>query len=177
MRVRLILLPPEPEFQNDHPTTHFLAPTGVPKISESASVVVTDARSTSYEKAFDLLHDGVQDHPGARIVGAVTSDRSALVWVRVQPRSVWEPAGYTVMVHSEDPGPADLYPSVIYGWARWWLERLAVPAEYPRNVLLPRPPLLLDALVGQDTVRLGISSAERPGQYEARDPQDPTEWS
>ncbi|MGW6708392.1 hypothetical protein ACWGDE_26340 [Streptomyces sp. NPDC054956] len=170
------MLPPEPEFQNDHPTTHFLAPTGVPKISESASVVVADARSTSYEKAFDLLHDGVQDHPGAMIVGAVTSDRSALVWVRVQPRSVWEPAGYTVMVRSEDQGPADLYPSVIYGWARWWLERLIVPAEYPRNVLLPRPPLLLDALVGQDTFRLGISSAERPGQYEVRDPQDPTEW-
>lgn len=52
---------------------------------------------------------------------------------------------------SPGPGPAVLYPSVIYGWAQWRLERLNVPAGHPRGVLLQRPPLRLGAIVRQDT--------------------------
>lgn len=168
--------PATPTGPDDSRTTHLLAPTGVPLISESASVVVTDARAATDEQEFDVLNNAVRHHPGAMVVGAVTSSRSTLVWVRVQPFSVWEPTGYTVTVRSKEPGPAELYPSVIYGWARWWLERLDVPEGYPRGVLLQRPPFRLDARMHDDAYDLDVSTTVGAGRYEMRDPQDPTEW-
>ncbi|MFD9223399.1 hypothetical protein ACFWDI_26110 [Streptomyces sp. NPDC060064] len=51
-------------------------------------MVIADARAVRYEESFGMLEDMVREHPGAFIVGTVTSSRCALVWVRAQPRSV-----------------------------------------------------------------------------------------
>lgn len=159
-------------------------------IMESASVVVVDASRTApshrsleglddrKNRDFDVLEDAVRQHPGARVVGAVTGRRSALVWVRVQPPAVWEPAGYTVNVRTEEGVDPQFYPSAVYGWMRWWLESLdrsALPENYPVNVLLPRPPQSVDMVSDEGTTQLLISPAWRPfPPSHVSDPEDPT---
>ncbi|WP_053214984.1 hypothetical protein [Streptomyces viridochromogenes] len=164
----------EPSRFDDPRILHLMAPPKVPYVSESASVVVADARNVSAEESFAILHDTVRQYPGAWIFGAVASSRSALVWVRVQPEAVWEPAGYTVRVTSTSPGPAELYASVIYGWAYWWLERLDVPdmpqLRLPRGLLLPRPPARLRAVHDEQQYTLEITDAT------FQDPRHYTKW-
>ncbi|MFG3043153.1 hypothetical protein ACGFYZ_40275 [Streptomyces sp. NPDC048330] len=172
------------------PTLHLVALPGAERlVTESASVVVVDAiRPASahlslkdpddgLNKDFDVLEHAVRQHPGALVVGAVTGKRSALVWVRVQPPSVWEPAGYTVHVRTDEGVNPELYPSAIYGWMRWWLEsidRSALPENYPVNVLLPRPPQSMDMESDEGTAQLLISPARRPfPPGHISDPEDP----
>ncbi|UIX34456.1 hypothetical protein [Streptomyces sp. GQFP] len=163
-------------------TWHLLAPASqsliVPEpVVQSASVVVADARKhPSWQAAQEELRERVRSLPGALVVAAVTSSRSALVWVRVQPPAVWEPAGYTVMVRSDEPGPVGLYPSVIYGWIRWWADQQTdIPEGFPAGLLQPRPPTRIDATVLSDTYRLAITPAD--ASTSSVHPHDPTEWS
>ncbi|WP_158697955.1 hypothetical protein [Streptomyces prunicolor] len=164
-------------------TLHLLAPAGRSLIGpepvvQSASVVVADARHhRSVDAAQEELRARVRSLPGALVVAAVTSNRSALVWVRVQPPAVWEPAGYTVTVRSDEPGPVGLYPSVIYGWIRWWADQqTGFPEGFPFGLLLPRPPGRIDATVLSDTYRLTITPADAFISSTYTDPHDPTEW-
>ncbi|MFE7124988.1 hypothetical protein [Streptomyces sp. NPDC057617] len=156
-------------------TTHLLAPSGARYASESASVVVADGRGPAGHdgivSAHDLLYATARQYPGALVAGVVTGSRSALVWVRVQPPSVWVPVGYSVTVRSTGPGPAELYPSAVYGWARWWLEQQSdIPSGFPVGLLLPRPPRHLDvvaqwdARTSQYAHRLTVEAATRPGE-------------
>jgi hypothetical protein len=164
-------------------TLHLLASAGV-VAAESASVVVVNGRGRVLHDlaAWDALHESARQYPGARVV-AMTSGRCALAWVRVQPQFVWEPTGYTLSVGSTSAGPAELYPSVIYGWVRWWATWQAevLPPGFPLGVLLPHPPRQLDAVVQRetlawDTYRLDVIPVDRPGTFRTRDPEDPTEW-
>lgn len=174
----------------DGPALHLMAPPAARRlVKESASVVVVDASRTAsarrrlhdlhdeLNQEFDVLENAVHQHPGALVVGAVTGRRSALVWVRVQPPSVWEPVGYTVSVRTEEGGNPEFYPSAIYGWMRWWLEsidRSALPEDYPVSVLLPQPPPSMDMVCDGGTPRLLISPAQRPfALSQVSDPKDP----
>ncbi|MBP2055442.1 hypothetical protein J2Z21_008456 [Streptomyces griseochromogenes] len=126
---------------------------------ENASVVVTDARSAPIPHV--VLERAVHAYPGATVVGAVTSDREALVWVCVQPPAVLGRVGYTVRVRSEEPGQPELYPSAVYGWARWWCEQHTdIPCGYPRRALLPLPPERIDATTSTGTYRLRTTRAD-----------------
>jgi len=161
-------------------TWHLLAPAGrsligPEPVAQSASVVVADARKhPSWEAAHEELRARVRSLPGALVVAVATSSRSALVWVRVQPPAVWEPAGYTVTVRSDEPGPVGLYPSVIYGWIRWWADQqTGFPEDFALGSLLPRPPGRIDATVLSDTYRLTITPAEA-SIPRAHHPHDPT---
>ncbi|WP_280886892.1 hypothetical protein [Streptomyces sp. LBL] len=163
-------------------TWHLLAPAGrsliVPDpVVQSASVVVADVREhASWQAAREELQDRVRSLPGALVVAAVTSSRSALVWVRVQPPAVWEPAGYTVTIRSDEPGPVGLYPSVIYGWIRWWADhQTGFPEGLPLGLLQARPPGRIDATVLCDTYRLTITPADA-SISSVHEPRDPTEW-
>ncbi|WP_149827174.1 hypothetical protein [Streptomyces tailanensis] len=176
----------------DCPTLHLMAPPSAERLTkESASVIVVDAtrNGSSWGSTkelddkrnaeFDVLENAVRQHPGALIVGAVTGRCRALVWVRVQPPSVWEPVGYTVSVRTEEAegGNPEFYPSAIYGWMRWWLEnidRSTLPEDYPVGVLLPQPPQSMDMVLDEGTTRLLISYALRPIPLgEVSDPEDP----
>ncbi|WP_326759097.1 hypothetical protein OHB35_15065 [Streptomyces phaeochromogenes] len=164
-------------------TWHLLAPADrsliAPEpVAQSASVVVADARKhPNWQAAQEELRERVRSLPGALVVAAVTSSRSALVWVRVQPPAVWEPAGYTVTVRSDEPGPVGLYPSVIYGWIRWWADQQTrFPPGFPFGLLMPRPPGRIDATLLSDTYRLAITPADALFTSVVRDPQDPAEW-
>ncbi|WP_143060424.1 hypothetical protein [Streptomyces misionensis] len=150
---------------------HLVAPTGIHPASENASVVVADARSASIPHV--VLDRAVQSNPVAAVVGAVTSDREALVWVCVQPPAVLERVGYTVRVRSTEPGQPELYPSVVHGWARWWCEQHTdIPPGYPRRALLPLPPERIDVTMATDTYRLRVAPADH---WTMRDREDPTE--
>ncbi|MFJ4973037.1 hypothetical protein [Streptomyces sp. NPDC088755] len=158
---------------------HLMAPPNAePRITESASVVVVDATGALLPNgAFDVLEDAVRAYPGASVVGATTGRCSALVWVRVQPPSVWQPVGYTVHVHAEG-GQPEFYASVLYGWMRWWLEdldRSTLPAGFALGVLLPRPPQLVEMVMSETTAHLSIRHAERVSDrlFEIHDPEDP----
>ncbi|MFB7918971.1 hypothetical protein [Streptomyces sp. NPDC056061] len=161
------------------PALHLMAlPNAEPRITQSASVVVVDATGASSPNgAFNVLNDAARAYPGVLVVGAVTGRGSALVWVRVQPPSVWQPVGYTVHVHAEG-GQPEFYASALYGWMRWWLENLdrsALPARFPVGVLLPRPPQMVEMVMPETTVQLAIRHAERvPDRpFETHDPEDP----
>src|SRR5690242_7608201 len=65
--------------EDDARALHLVAPTSMHPARENASVVVADAQSAPI--AHVVLERAVQAHPGAAVVGAVTSDREALVWV------------------------------------------------------------------------------------------------
>lgn len=183
IRVRLTCQASEAVDHHDTRVLHALSPASAdPLRSESASVVVGDGRACHGELRRNLLLESVGEYPGAAVVGLVESDRSALVWVRVQPPSVWEDTGYVVAVSSHEPGPAGLYPSVVYGWMRWWAaEPDDAPPGYPRSLLLPRPPERLDAVVyptpssAATTLRLHVDAAESVRYRPAGDPEDPTE--
>ncbi|MFD8609542.1 hypothetical protein [Streptomyces sp. NPDC059631] len=160
------------------PALHLMAPPNAePGIRESASVVVVDATGVpSLNGAFDVLDAAVRACPGVRVVGAVTGRCSALVWVRVQPPSVWQPVGYTVNVHAEG-GQPEFYASALYGWMRWWLENLdrrALSARLPLSVLLPRPPQTVEMVMPEITMQLLIRHAARvPDRpFEIHDPED-----
>ncbi|MFD5443634.1 MULTISPECIES: hypothetical protein [Streptomyces] len=179
LRVRVIPRDLSAEEGENGPSLHLMAPPNAePRITESASVVVMDATDAPPpNKAFDVLDDAVRAYPGARVVGAVTGGCSALVWVRVQPPSVWQPVGYTVHVHAES-GLPQFYASALYGWMRWWLETLdrsALPARFPLSVLLPRPPRMMELVMPETTMQLSIRHTEpvpdRP--FEFHDPEDP----
>jgi len=161
------------------PALHLMAPPNAePRIKESASVVVVDATNApSPNGAFDVLEDGARACPGVLVVGAVTGSHSALVWVRVQPPSVWQPVGYTVHVHAKG-GPSEFYASALYGWMRWWLENLdrsALPDGFPLSVLLPRPPETMEIVMPETSALLSIRHAERASDrpFEIHDPEDP----
>lgn len=161
------------------PALHLMAPPNAePGIKESASVVVVDATGApSPNGAFDVLEDAVRAYPGVLVVGAVTGSRSALVWVRVQPPSVWQPVGYTVHVHAKG-GQPELYASALYGWMRWWLENLdrsALPDGFPPSMLLPRPPETLEMVMSETSAQLSIRHAERAADrpFKIHDPEDP----
>ncbi|MCX4682223.1 hypothetical protein OG413_44385 [Streptomyces sp. NBC_01433] len=163
----------------DGPALHLMAPPNAePRIKESASVVVVDATDApSPNGAFDVLEEAVRGYPGVLVVGAVTGSCSALVWVRVQPPSVWQPVGYTVHVHTKG-GQPEFYASALYGWMRWWLENLdqsALPAGCPPSVLLPRPPQMVEMVMAETSTQLSIRHTERvPDRpFEIHDPQDP----
>ncbi|MEU6353116.1 hypothetical protein ABZ896_27960 [Streptomyces sp. NPDC047072] len=189
VRVRVDWRGPEvPEARMVEGTWHLLAPAGRSLIQpapvvQSASVVVADAREySSLQAAQEVLRKRVRSLPGALIVAAVTSDRSVLVWQRVQPPAVWEPAGYTVLVRSDEPGPVGLYPSVIYGWIRWWGEQqlarfadqgVTFPLGFRFGLMQPRPPGRMDATVLSDTYRLTITPADAPVAVEPPDPDGP----
>ncbi|MFD4561239.1 hypothetical protein ACFWP5_44170 [Streptomyces sp. NPDC058469] len=174
------------ELAEGHPqeegTWHLLAPVGRSPIepepvAQSASVVVADARHhRSVDAAHEELRARVRSLPGALVVAAVTSSREALVWVSVQPPAVWEPAGYTVTVRSDEPGPVGLYPSVVYGWIRWWADQqTGFPEGFPVGLLLPRPPSRIVAVLS-GTYRLTITPADARSSSTYTDPHDPTEW-
>ncbi|WP_180685859.1 hypothetical protein [Streptomyces gossypiisoli] len=174
VRVRVDVYPAQtPCIDDGTRVMHHRGPAG----DASSSVVVADATEATGADAFDLLERIVREHPGTFIVGVATSRQAALVWVRVQPASVWEPTGYTVRVSSDDAAPAELFPSAVYGWARWWLARLTVPDGFPRGLLLARPPAAMDLDTGEDVYQLEIVHADKPGTYSFafHDPEDPTE--
>ncbi|MFG2210953.1 hypothetical protein [Streptomyces sp. NPDC048638] len=166
----------------DGPALHLMAPpTAGRGVKESASVVVVDATTSPIPNgAFDVLEDAVRAYPGVLVVGAVTGSHSALVWVRVQPPSVWQPVGYTVHVSARTAkeGQSVFYASALYGWMRWWLENLdrsALPDRFPVSVLLPRPPDVVEMVMPDASARLSIRHAERAPDrpVEFHDPEDP----
>ncbi|WP_274036247.1 hypothetical protein [Streptomyces sp. MMBL 11-1] len=179
LRVHVTLRDLSAEEGENGPALHLMAPPNSgPGIKESASVLVVDATNVpSPNGAFDVLEDAVCAHPGALVVGAVTGRHSALVWVRVQPPSVWQPVGYTVHVHAKG-GLPEFYASALYGWMRWWLENLdrsALPDGFPLGVLLPRPPEMVEIVMAETSARLSIRNAERASDrpFEIHDPEDP----
>ncbi|EPH46399.1 hypothetical protein ABT390_25980 [Streptomyces aurantiacus] len=57
-----------------------------------------------------------------------------------------------------------LYPSAVYGWAEWWLEReqnLAPTGQGPVMQDLPQPPSALDAVEAWRPYRLHMERAEQ----------------
>lgn len=179
LRVDVIPLDPAAVEGENGPALHLMAPPHADsRIKESASVLVVDATDApSPNGAFDVLEDAVRAYPGVLVVGAVTSRYSALVWVRVQPPSLWQPVEYAVHVHAKD-GKSEFFASALYGWMRWWLEdldRSALPADFPADVLLPRPPQTLEMVMPETSVQPSIRHTERaPDQrFEIHDPEDP----
>ncbi|WP_010352605.1 hypothetical protein [Streptomyces acidiscabies] len=138
----------EPERQR---YVHLLAPASDESVASIASVVVADARGQETSQARSTLHDNVARYRfGALVIGAVTTPRSALVWIRDNAgRHQEEPTGYAVEVCGDRPGPAELYPSVLYTWLRWWYEqtRSSLPPGDQPPLQPPQPPAELTALL------------------------------
>ncbi|WP_405968940.1 hypothetical protein OG613_48280 (plasmid) [Streptomyces sp. NBC_00015] len=167
---------------------HLLAPASDQLIAANASVVVADARHQEVPQAQSTLHDAVARYRyGALVIGAVTTPHSALVWIRDNTgRHLEEPTGYAVEIRSHRPGPAELYPSVLYTWLRWWADqsRSSVPPGDRAPLQLPQPPTELTALLpgaqlhftvrdaGLDT-RGGWGRTVPQGYFEPFDPWDP----
>ncbi|MEU9189867.1 hypothetical protein AB0D14_36100 [Streptomyces sp. NPDC048484] len=133
-------------------------------MAANASVVVADARDQETFQAHRTLHDAVAHFRyGALVIGAVTTPRSALVWIRDNPgRLQEEPTGYAVEIRSPRPGPAELYPSVLYTWLRWWDEqnRNSLPPDDRTPHQVPRPPAELTALLHRTQRQLTVRDAD-----------------
>lgn len=188
VRMRVSALRPsfEPEEQR---YVHLLAPASDQLTAANASVVVADARHQETAQAQSTLHDAVARYRyGALVIGAVTTPRSALVWIRDNTgRHLEEPTGYAVEIRSpRAPGPAELYPSVLYTWLRWWTDqtRNSLPPGDRTPLQPPQPPTELTALLpgaqrhftvrdaGLDT-RGDWGRTVAQGGFETFDPWDP----
>ena len=189
LRVRVKVSAPRPSFEPEEQRyVHLLAPASDQYVAANASVVVADARHQETPQAHSTLHDAVARYRyGALVIGAVTTPHSALVWIRDNTgRHQEEPTGYAVEIRSHRPGPAELYPSVLYTWLRWWAEqtRNSLPPDDHTPRQLPQPPAELTALLHGTQRHLTVRDADLDTRgdwgrtvpqphYEPYDPWDP----
>jgi hypothetical protein len=189
LRVQVRVNASRPSFEEEEQRyVHLLAPASDQLWASSASVVVADARDQGTPQAQSTFHDAVARYRhGALVIGAVTTPRSALVWIRDNSgRHQEEPTGYAVEIRSHRPGPAELYPSVLYTWMRWWYAqiRASLPPGDQDPLQPPQPPTELTAILpgaqrhltvhdsGIDT-RGDWGRTVSQGYFEPFDPWDP----
>lgn len=166
LRIQISVSPPKPSDETkEERYQHLLAPASDEYWAANASVVVADTRcDQDASQAHNVLRDAVANFRfTALVIGAVTYPYSALVWIRdIFGRLEDEPTGYAVEIRSAQPGPAELYPSVLYTWLRWWADQSRTrPSNHdhaPRPV--PRPPEHLTALVRETQLHLTVRGAD-----------------
>jgi hypothetical protein len=133
-----------------------VTPRWIPEASmaDSASVVIHHGLAT-IEPPPRVLDGLMRDWPGLLVAGVITSTHSCLVgwWRHV---GEWmsgsldpEHRGACVTLTAEDtddgPVPVGMYPSLLYGWMRWWwAHHGSRPDGRPFVGDLPAPPTQLE---------------------------------
>lgn len=166
LRIQMSVSPPKPSDEaKEQRYQHLLAPASDEYWAANASVVVAGTRGDQdASQAHNALRNAVANFRfTALVIGAVTYPHSALVWIRDNfGRLEDEPTGYAVEIRSAQPGPAELYPSVLYTWLRRWADQARTkPSSNDRAPhRVPRPPEHLTALVRETQLHLTVRGAD-----------------
>ncbi|MFI9311519.1 hypothetical protein [Streptomyces triculaminicus] len=145
--------------------------------AESASVVVAESSDSPPLLALDRLRGR---YPYARCVGVIVDGHTMLAWLTTARAA--SQAGYLVTMtasNPQEPGPLSLYPSALYGWARWWHSQAAALIDERAVTIaeLPPPPLTLDVVEAWRPYRVDLTGHDRmtfpDPPTPARPPVDP----
>ncbi|MEU1307764.1 hypothetical protein ABZ419_02545 [Streptomyces cinnamoneus] len=127
------------------------------KHAESASIVVAEAGDSPPLLALDRLRSR---YPYARCIGIIVNRHTVLVWLTTARAA--SQTGYLVTMTAADPqnpGPLSLYPSALYGWARWWHGQAASLIDERTVTIaeLPPPPVSLDIVEAWRPYRVDLT--------------------